>query len=213
MPRRLAVTLQALGPLPQSFAQAKRIDPLTRLEADLLSVAPFMGEYREIHSRCVSHPERLSSFLAQTQIMKQIVEEQKYGGMTCRRTDLHETRDVVYRQFLRLFDAALEGELKARRIATAVPSLKQVIRHSCKHSDISLSCSVSPSILDEDRTLSKISAILPFSLPLSRRRRNFVEVPPEVHLASDRLDEYSEDTKWKVAEEGERQAGIEIRLW
>lgn len=212
LPRRLVTNLQALAPLPQSFAQAKRIDPLTHLQADLEAFGPFMSEYRQIHTRCIGNSESLSSLLAQTQIMKEIVEEQKYGGMTCRRTDLHETRDVVLRQLLRLFDAALSGELETQRFATTVPSLKQVARHGRKDSSLSLSMSPSNSV-DEDRTLSKISAILPFSLPLSRSklRRHTAKVSleaHEVHLTSDCLGEFSEDLKWKVAEDADV---IEIR--
>jgi hypothetical protein len=211
--RQLAITLQALAPLPKSSAQAKRVDPLTHLQADLEAFAPFMREYREIHTRCIAHPDSLSSLLFQTKIMKDIVEEQKYSGRTCRQTDLHQTREVVFRQLLRLFDAALEGKLEAQRLATAVPSLKQIARHSRKNSSNSLSLSMSPSSIDEDRTLSRISAILPFSLPLSRRRlkRHPAEVPlgvQEVQLTSDCPGDFSEDVKWKVEEDADV---IEIR--
>lgn len=218
LPRRLAITLQSLAPLPQSFAQAKRIDPLTRLEADLQAVAPFISEYRETHTRCITTPDALSLFLQQSQVMKDIVEEKKYAAMTCRRTDLHETRDVIFRQLLRLFDAALEGSLETQRVATAVPTLEQVVRHTRKSSSMSISLSLSCSKVDDDRTLSKISAILPFSLPLSRSkiRRNTPGAPLDVNIKNHDWEECAEDTKWKLrgfnADAQEDTDAIVIRL-
>lgn len=150
--------------------------------------------------------------------MKDIVDEQKYGAMTCRRTDLHETRDVVFRQLLRLFDAALEGSLETQRVATAVPTLKQMVRHSRKNSSMSISLSLSSSNVDKDRTLSKISAILPFSLPLSRSkiRRNTPDAPLDLNMTSNDLEERTENAKWKLegfdANSQEDADAIVIRL-
>jgi hypothetical protein len=65
---------------------------------------------------------------------------------------------------------------------------------------MSISLSLSSSKVDEDRTLSKISAILPFSLPLSRSRirRNTSGAPLVVSMTNNDLEECTKDTKWKL---------------
>lgn len=107
--RQLKVTLHTLPSLPDSFAKARRSDPLTRLEAELLAVTPFIQAYREQQIRCVCRPESLSDFVADARSMIEVVEAAKYSGMVCHRTDLHEMRDVVLRQLERLFQATLDN--------------------------------------------------------------------------------------------------------
>ncbi|GHJ87538.1 hypothetical protein NliqN6_3940 [Naganishia liquefaciens] len=107
LPRRLQDTLQALPPLPKSLAKARRTDPLTRLEAELHAIAPFIYAYRERQSRCMARLESLKAFVADVRAMKDVVEAEKRSGMICRRTDLHEMREVVLGQLSRLFEATL----------------------------------------------------------------------------------------------------------
>lgn len=148
-----------------------------------------------MHARSLAGPESLSSFLAQTQLLKDTVEEQKYAGMTCRRTDLHETRDVVLRQLLRLFDTALEGTLKSERVAASLPTVK-VPKDSCTGRGASVCDRMSTANAEEARTWSKISAVLPFS-PLSRDKTNrpVSQGLLEADLSSHKLEAHRENAK------------------
>lgn len=138
LPEQLKRTLQSLPSLPESFAEARRTDPLTRLEAELNAITPFIQAYREQQSQCLSRLANLTAFVAEVRAMKAVVEKEKYSGMVCHRTDLHEMRDIVLRQLLRLFDATLDYCSEHQAIAAPAQGIgKQTVN--------ALDCSTAPS--------------------------------------------------------------------
>jgi hypothetical protein len=105
--------------------------------------------------------------------MKDVVEKEKYSGMVCHRTDLHEMRDIVLRQLLRLFDATLgycsEHEVIAAPAAAVDTTSKQTVD--------ALDCTPPSSILCEVKLSKSKSAkrSLRFLTPLKKTQKiNFV---------------------------------------
>jgi hypothetical protein len=159
--------------LPESFAKARRTDPLTRLEAELHAITPFVQAYRAQQSQCLPHPADLTAFATDVRAMKAVVEKAKYSGMVCHRTDLHEMRDIVLRQLLRLFNATLdycsEHEVIAAPAAEVDTTRKQTVD--------ALDCTAPSSILCEVKLSKSKSAkrSLRFLTPLKKTQKtNFV---------------------------------------
>jgi hypothetical protein len=160
--------------LPESFAKARRTDPLTRLEAELHAITPFVQPYREQQSRFVSQPADLTAFVADVRAMKAVVEKAKYSGMVCYRTDLHEMRDIVLRQLLRLFEATLDHCSEHEAIAAPPPSVDIDSKHTVNAIDRS---TAPTSILCEVNFSKSKSAkrSLRFLTPLKKTQKtNFV---------------------------------------
>jgi hypothetical protein len=114
LPTVLETTLESLEPLPRTKAAARRIDALNRLETELLTLQPFIDLYNKGYCRWAINPSQMRAFVSQTQLMQTRIEAERQAVRLSCSTDIQETREVVLRQLIRLFEKTLASKTTMR---------------------------------------------------------------------------------------------------